>query len=189
MRTADVDRRPGSWECARGCRSRRGTANSGPASEDGRIVRISPDGGEPTVVADTGGRPLGLHIARDGRVLICDSHRGLLALDPASGKLEALGRRGRGRQAASSARTSPKHPTAQSISPSRRVRFSYDALQGRGAGGARPRQPVPARSPTAPSPRSVDGLYFANGVTREPALARLPEAQFGDAPAAVALAE
>src|SRR5512142_3327697 len=34
--------------------------------EDGRIVRIPPDGGEPTVIADTGGRPLGLHVARDG---------------------------------------------------------------------------------------------------------------------------
>src|ERR1700744_635395 len=47
--------------------------------EDGRIVRIPGDGGEPTVVADTGGRPLGLHIAADGRVIICDSYRGLLA--------------------------------------------------------------------------------------------------------------
>jgi Adipocyte plasma membrane-associated protein-like, N-terminal len=58
--------------------------------EDGRIVRIPPDGGEPTVIADTGGQPLGLHIARDGRVLICDSHRGLLALDSTSGSLDVL---------------------------------------------------------------------------------------------------
>src|SRR5947209_20609284 len=45
--------------------------------EDGRIVRIPSHGGPtvPKVIADTGGRPLGLHIARDGRVLICDSHR------------------------------------------------------------------------------------------------------------------
>lgn len=58
--------------------------------EDGRIVRIPTDGGQPTVVAKTGGRPLGLHVARDGRVLICDSHRGLLALDPGSGGLDVL---------------------------------------------------------------------------------------------------
>jgi sugar lactone lactonase YvrE len=58
--------------------------------EDGRIVRIPADGGQPTVVANTGGRPLGLHVARDGRVLICDSHRGLLALDPGSGALDVL---------------------------------------------------------------------------------------------------
>jgi sugar lactone lactonase YvrE len=58
--------------------------------EDGRIVRISPDAGEPEVVTDTGGRPLGLAVARDGRLLICDTHRGVLALDSESGKLEVL---------------------------------------------------------------------------------------------------
>jgi sugar lactone lactonase YvrE len=57
---------------------------------DGRIVRSSPDGSEHTVVADTGGRPLGLHVARDGRLLVCDSYRGLLALDPTSGRLTTL---------------------------------------------------------------------------------------------------
>jgi sugar lactone lactonase YvrE len=56
---------------------------------DGRIVRLTPDG-DATVVADTGGRPLGLHVARDGRVLVCDSHRGLLALHPQSGELSTL---------------------------------------------------------------------------------------------------
>lgn len=56
---------------------------------DGRIVRVSPDGAA-SVVADTGGRPLGMHVARDGRVLICDSHRGLLALDPTTGTVSTL---------------------------------------------------------------------------------------------------
>ncbi|MGH3967402.1 MAG: SMP-30/gluconolactonase/LRE family protein [Mycobacterium sp.] len=58
--------------------------------EDGRIVAIPPDGGQPVVVAETGGRPLGMHVARDGRVLVCDSYRGLLALDPDSRMLETL---------------------------------------------------------------------------------------------------
>src|SRR5277367_7191132 len=58
--------------------------------EDGRIVQISPDGGWVQVVADTGGRPLGLAVARDGRLLICDSHRGLLRYDPANGAMETL---------------------------------------------------------------------------------------------------
>ncbi len=57
---------------------------------DGRIVRISPDGNEHKVVADTAGRPLGLHVARDGRLLICDSHRGLLAMDRGTGELDVL---------------------------------------------------------------------------------------------------
>jgi sugar lactone lactonase YvrE len=58
--------------------------------EDGRIVRVPAGGGDPVVVANTGGRPLGMHVARDGRVLVCDSHRGLLALEPASGSLATL---------------------------------------------------------------------------------------------------
>jgi len=58
--------------------------------EDGRIIRITPDGGSADVVADTGGRPLGLAVARDGRLLICDSHRGLLRYDPANGAMETL---------------------------------------------------------------------------------------------------
>jgi streptogramin lyase len=57
---------------------------------DGRIVRISPDGQQHRVVADTAGRPLGLHVARDGRLLICDSYRGLLAMDRDTGKLTEL---------------------------------------------------------------------------------------------------
>jgi sugar lactone lactonase YvrE len=57
--------------------------------DDGRIVRISRDG-EPAVVATTQGRPLGLALAHDGRVLICTSPGGLLALDPASGRLVTL---------------------------------------------------------------------------------------------------
>src|ERR1700753_3834397 len=53
--------------------------------EDGRIVAISAGGSWVQVVADTGGRPLGLAVARDGLLLICDSHRGLLRCDPATG--------------------------------------------------------------------------------------------------------
>lgn len=56
---------------------------------DGRIVRVSPDSSV-DVVADTGGRPLGLHVARDGRVLVCDSYRGLMSLDPGTGALDVL---------------------------------------------------------------------------------------------------
>jgi sugar lactone lactonase YvrE len=49
---------------------------------DGRIVRIDPATGERTVLADTGGRPLGLHPRADGGVLVCDHDRGLLHVRP-----------------------------------------------------------------------------------------------------------
>jgi sugar lactone lactonase YvrE len=58
--------------------------------DDGRIIRISPDGSSIKTVTHTGGRPLGLAVARDGRLLICDSHRGLLRYDPATEELETL---------------------------------------------------------------------------------------------------
>ncbi|AEV84641.1 strictosidine synthase [Actinoplanes sp. SE50] len=49
---------------------------------DGRILRIDPDTGEHTVLANTGGRPLGLHPMPDGGVLVCDHDKGLLAVRP-----------------------------------------------------------------------------------------------------------
>ncbi|GIF13406.1 SMP-30/gluconolactonase/LRE family protein [Actinoplanes teichomyceticus] len=49
---------------------------------DGRILRIDPATGERTVLADTGGRPLGLHARADGGVLVCDHDRGLLLVRP-----------------------------------------------------------------------------------------------------------
>ena len=45
---------------------------------DGKIARIDGETGSNEVVGDTGGRPLGLAVARDGKLLVCDSHRGLL---------------------------------------------------------------------------------------------------------------
>lgn len=56
----------------------------------GRIVRVKPESGEVETIGDTGGRPLGLEVLPDGRVLVCDSHRGLLALDPLRGSIDTL---------------------------------------------------------------------------------------------------
>lgn len=64
-----------------------GTVYTGTA--DGQVHAISPDGTS-RVVGDTGGRPLGLELLADGRLLVCDAHHGLLALDPADGELETL---------------------------------------------------------------------------------------------------
>ncbi len=48
--------------------------------KDGRIVRLKPGVDEPQVIADTHGRPLALARHPDGRIIICDANRGLLAL-------------------------------------------------------------------------------------------------------------
>ena len=59
-------------------------------TDDGAIFRVRPDGGRIDRVGDTGGRPLGLELLPDGRVLVCDARRGLLALDPRTGDVEEL---------------------------------------------------------------------------------------------------
>lgn len=59
-------------------------------TEDGMVFRISHDGTRTTRVADTGGRPLGLEWLPDGRLLVCDAHAGLLAVDPGTGASETL---------------------------------------------------------------------------------------------------
>lgn len=58
---------------------------------DGAIIVVTPDGRHSERVLDTGGRPLGLEWLPDGRLLICDARRGLLAADVrGSGGIEEL---------------------------------------------------------------------------------------------------
>lgn len=56
---------------------------------DGRIVRTNKDGTLLTALAQTGGRPLGLARHPDGRLIIADAIKGLLALN-AQGQLTVL---------------------------------------------------------------------------------------------------
>ena len=56
---------------------------------DGRVVRLEVGSDAPEVLVDTGGRPLGLAYHPDGRLIICDAHKGLLALD-SNGELQTL---------------------------------------------------------------------------------------------------
>jgi sugar lactone lactonase YvrE len=58
--------------------------------EDGRILRLSDDGRRIDQVADTRGRPLGIELLGDGRLLVCDAQAGLLAVDPEGGSVESL---------------------------------------------------------------------------------------------------
>jgi sugar lactone lactonase YvrE len=59
-------------------------------TEDGAIWRLRDDGALLDRVGHTGGRPLGIEWLSDGRILICDARRGLLALDVGSGSIETL---------------------------------------------------------------------------------------------------
>jgi sugar lactone lactonase YvrE len=57
---------------------------------DGRLLRVHPQTGLVENVAHTGGRPLGIELLPDGRLLVCDAARGLLAVDPVGGSVTTL---------------------------------------------------------------------------------------------------
>lgn len=57
---------------------------------DGSIFRVSHDGANVDRVAQTQGRPLGLEIDLDGRLLVCDAYRGLLRVDTRNGGVEPI---------------------------------------------------------------------------------------------------
>ena len=131
--------------------------------DDGRIVRISSDG-QPTVVGETGGRPLGLAVARDGRLLVCDSPRGLLAMDTDSGKFETLVEEvdGRHLQFCSNVTETPDGTIYFTESTSA---FTYPHFMG-AIMEARPRGSLFRRDADGTVLTVVPGLYFANGVTQ-----------------------
>lgn len=56
-------------------------------TQDGRILRFRQ--GVPEVFADTGGRPLGMQFDHEGRLIVADAFRGLLAIAP-GGDIEVL---------------------------------------------------------------------------------------------------
>ncbi|MFG2307893.1 SMP-30/gluconolactonase/LRE family protein [Streptomyces sp. NPDC048566] len=62
--------------------------------EDGRILRVERPGaaGDPgvRVLAETGGRPLGLELLRDETLLVCDAERGLLRVGLGDGVVRVL---------------------------------------------------------------------------------------------------
>ncbi|CDP84636.1 MULTISPECIES: SMP-30/gluconolactonase/LRE family protein [Mycolicibacterium] len=129
---------------------------------DGRIVRVSPDG-TAAVMANTGGRPLGLHVARDGRVLICDSHCGLLALDTATGRLSTLVQSVDGRPLRFCSNVTETADGTiyftESTSQFHFEHFTGAILEARGRGSL-------FRLDTDGTVTTlVEGLYFANGVT------------------------
>jgi sugar lactone lactonase YvrE len=63
---------------------------------DGRILRVDADTGRAEVLVSTDGRPLGLEVLPDGRILIFDSPKGLLLFDPATSELKTLVQEDRG---------------------------------------------------------------------------------------------
>ena len=133
--------------------------------EDGRLLRLPSDGGEPELLADTGGRPLGLELHPGGGLVVCDADKGLLHLAP-DGGLETLVDRFEGEpfkftnNAAVAA-----DGTIYFTDTSRRfgiAGYKLDLLEHSGTGR------LFARRPDGEVEQLLDGLQFANGVALDP---------------------
>jgi sugar lactone lactonase YvrE len=59
-------------------------------TEDGSIFSVRPDGSRVELVGRTGGRPLGIELLPDGRLLVADARQGLLAMETGTGEVERL---------------------------------------------------------------------------------------------------
>jgi len=129
----------------------------------GDIIRVDAESGSHQVVGNTGGRPLGLAVARDGRLLICDSHRGLLAMNVTTGEFETLVDAFEGRPLTFCSNVVEASDGSVFFTEST-DRFRYEhykgaALEGRGSGS------LFRLDVDGTVTRLVSGLQFANGVT------------------------
>jgi sugar lactone lactonase YvrE len=141
-----------------------GTLYTGTA--DGSILRITDDGDRVERIARTGGRPLGIELLADGRLLVCDADEGLLAVDPSSGAIEALVTEvdGQRLRCTNNAAVAPDG-TIWFTDSSRRFpvhHYKGDIIEHTGTGR------LFRRDPDGTLETMMDGLHFANGVALDP---------------------
>ena len=134
--------------------------------EDGRIMVLQPDGTQPRVFANTGGRPLGLIFDRAGNLIVADAIKGLLSVNK-MGEIKVLAVEADGARFTSLndldigedgtiyfTEASRKFPMSQ---------FTAELLE------HQPNGRLLALSPEDQRPRTLlADLYFANGVAVSP---------------------
>jgi sugar lactone lactonase YvrE len=129
---------------------------------DGAVWRVQPEGRRVDLVGNTGGRPLGIELLPDGRLLVCDAHRGLLALDPATGKVEVLVALVNGRRMAFCNNAAVRGDGTVWFTDTSRFhgieRWRADMVENTSSGR------LLRRDPDGHVEVLVDGLRFANGV-------------------------
>lgn len=134
--------------------------------EDGRIVVLQPDGTQPRLFANTGGRPLGLIFDQSGNLIVADAIEGLLSVNK-SGEIKVLAAEAEGERfrclndldvatdgTIYFTEASHKFPMDQHVN---------DLLE------HQPNGRLLALDPQSQQPRTLlRGLYFANGVAVSP---------------------
>jgi sugar lactone lactonase YvrE len=140
-------------------------------TEDGRIWRWKPDaraGAVPDLLADTGGRPLGIEVdPRDGSLVVCDAYRGLLRIT-ADGTIISLTHRGGGRRILLCNNAAVAHDgVVYFTDSSSRFPVSHwrrDLLEHRPNGRVLAYDPSSGRTDVV-----AEGFFFPNGVALTPA--------------------
>lgn len=142
---------------------------------DGRILRLSTDGRRLETVAETGGRPLGIELFPDGRLLVCDAERGLLLVDPAGGKVEPIVPGGQGVHLCNNAAVTADGTVYFTDSSARfpLAHYKADLIEHSGTGR------LLRRDPDGSVETLLTGLQFANGVALAPDESYLVVAQTG----------
>jgi sugar lactone lactonase YvrE len=143
--------------------------------EDGRILRLTGDGRQLDTIADTGGRPLGVELYPDGRLLVCDATRGLLLVDRSGGAVEVLVPAGPDLRVCNNAAVAADG-TIYFTDSSRRFDLEFwkaDLFEHSGTGR------LLRRRPSGEVDTLLDGLHFANGVALAPDESYVVVAQTG----------
>ncbi|HEY3011045.1 MAG TPA: SMP-30/gluconolactonase/LRE family protein [Micromonosporaceae bacterium] len=138
--------------------------------DDGRIWRWragARPGDPPSLVADTGGRPLGIEVdSRDGSLVVCDGYRGLLRVTR-DGRVEELAREAAGRPILVCDNSTIGADGTVYFSDSSN-RYPLHAWK-RDIAEHRPNGRLLAYRPgTGRAEVVADGLYFPNGVALTP---------------------
>jgi sugar lactone lactonase YvrE len=134
--------------------------------EDGRIMQLQPDGTQPRLFANTGGRPLGMVVDRAGNLIVADAIKGLISINP-GGEIKVLATEADGVKFGCLndldigadgtiyfTEASYKYPMSQ---------FASDVLE------HQPNGRLMAFDPQTQKPRTLlRGIYFANGVAVSP---------------------
>ena len=134
--------------------------------DDGRIMVLQPDGTQPRVFTNTGGRPLGLIFDQQGNLIVADAIKGLLSVNK-SGEVKVLATEAEGTKFGCLndldvgedgtiyfTEASHKFPMTEHVN---------DLLE------HQPNGRLLALDPQSQQPRTLlRGLYFANGVAVSP---------------------